>query len=100
MKKGSLWTLSVDEYIESYCRKYHSVERAISHYRGSCGVRYRRLRAEWKRKFVHRPRSYDAIRVSPIAESARKRGTTLAERFSWLSRVKEPRMLQNLVEET
>ena len=63
-------------------------------------MRYRWLRAEWKRKFVHRPRSCDAIRISPIAELARKRETALAERFSWLSRVREPRMLQNLVEET
>ena len=63
-------------------------------------MRYRRLRVEKKRKFVHRPRSCDVIRVSPIAESARKRETTLAERFSWLSRVREPRMLQNLVEES
>ena len=92
--------MRVDEYIESYCRKYRSVERVISHYRGSCGVRYCRLRAEWKRKFAHRPRGCDAIRVSPIAELARKREIALAERFSWLSRVREPRMLQNQVEET
>ena len=46
------------------------------------------LRAEQKRKFAHHPRSYDAIRVSPIAESARKREIALAERFSWLIRVK------------
>ena len=70
------------------------------HCQGSCGVRYRRLRAERKRKFAHRPRSYDAIRVSSIEELARKRETALAERFSCLSRVREPRMLQNLVEET
>ena len=63
-------------------------------------MRYRRLRAEQKIKFTHHPRSCNAIRVSPIAESARKRETALAERFSWLSRVREPRMLQNLVEET
>ena len=63
-------------------------------------MRYRSLRAEWKRKFVHHPRSWDTIRVSPIVELARKRETTLAERFSWLIRVREPRMLQNLVEET
>ena len=63
-------------------------------------MRYRRLRAERKRNFVHNPISCDAIRVSPIAELARKRETSLAERFSWLSRVREPRMLQNLVEET
>ena len=63
-------------------------------------MRYHRLRVEQKSKFVHHPRSCDAIRVSPIAELARKRETALAERFSWLSRVKEPRMLQNLVEET
>ena len=63
-------------------------------------MRYRRLRVEQKEKFAHHPRSYDAIRVSPIVESARKRETTLAERFNLLSRVREPRMLQNLVEET
>ena len=63
-------------------------------------MRYRRLRAGQKGRFVQRPRSYNAIRVSPIAELARKRETTLAKRFSWLSRVREPRMLQNLVEET
>ena len=92
--------MRVDEYIESYCRKYHSVEKVISHCRGSCGVRYHRLRVEQERKFVHHPRSCDAIRINPIEESARERETTLAERFSWLSRVREPRMLQNLVEET
>ena len=58
------------------------------------------MRVEQKRKFAHHPRSCDAIRVNPIVESARKRETNLAERFSWLSRVREPRMLQNLVEET
>ena len=63
-------------------------------------MRYHRLRVEQKRNFAHCPRRCDAIRVSPIAKSARKRETTLAERFSWLSRVREPRMLQNLVEET
>ena len=92
--------MRVDEYIESYCRKYRSIGRAISHYRGSCGVGYRRLRVGQKGSFTQFPRSYDAIRVSPIAELARKRETTLAERFNWLSRVREPRMLQNLVEET
>ena len=51
-------------------------------------MRYRRLRVEQKRKFAHLPRSYDAIRVSPIAESARERETTLAEKLSWLIRVK------------
>ena len=63
-------------------------------------MRYRRLRAERKTKFVHHPRSCDVIRVSPIEDLARKRERALAERFSWLSRVREPRMLQNLVEET
>ena len=62
--------------------------KVISHHRRSCGVRYHRLRAERKRNFAHHLRSCDAIRVSPIAELARKRETTLAERFSWLSRVK------------
>ena len=62
-------------------------------------MRYRRLRVEQKRKFAHRPRSCDAIRVSLIAESARKRDTAHAERSHWLSRVRELRMLQNLVEE-
>ena len=52
-------------------------------------MRYRRLRVEKKRKSVHHPRSYDAIRVSPIAELARKREKTLVERFSWLIRVKK-----------
>ena len=52
-------------------------------------MRYRRLRVEQKRKFAHCPRRCDAIRVSPIAESARKRETALAKRFSWLSRVKK-----------
>ena len=80
--------MRVDEYIESYCRKYRSVERAISHCRGSCGVRYPRLRVGQKGRFVQHPRIYDVIRVSPIAELARKRETTLAERFSWLIRVK------------
>ena len=51
-------------------------------------MRYRRLRGEKKRKFAHRPRSCDAIRVSPIADLARKREIALAERFSWLIRVK------------
>ena len=63
-------------------------------------MRCHRLRVEKKRKLAHRPRSCDAIRASPIAESARKGETALAERFSWLSRVIEPRMLQKLVEET
>ena len=63
-------------------------------------MRYHRLIFELKSKFSHHPRSYDAIRVNPIVESARKRETALAERFNWLSRVREPRMLQNLVEET
>ena len=67
--------------------------------RRSYGVRYHRLRVEQKSKFAHCPRSCDAIRASPVEESARKRETTLAERFHWLSRVREPRMLQNLVEE-
>ena len=58
------------------------------------------LRVEQKRKSAHRPRSCDAVRASPIAESARKREIALAERFSWLSRFREPRILQNLVEET
>ena len=61
---------------------------------------YRKLRVGQKGKFAHHPRSCDAIRISPIAELSSKRETTLAERFSWLSRVREPRMLQNLVEET
>ena len=47
-----------------------------------------RLRSKRKSKFVHHPRSCDAIRVSPIAESARKREIALAERISWLIRVK------------
>ena len=51
-------------------------------------MRYRRLIVKQERKFAHRPRSCDAIRVNPIAESARKRETTRAERFNWLSRVK------------
>ena len=51
-------------------------------------MRYRRLRVEEKRRFAHRPRSCDVIRVNPIAESARKREIALAERFSWLIRVK------------
>ena len=63
-------------------------------------MRYRRLIVGQKGRFTQRPRSCDAIRVSPIAELARKRETALAERLSWLSRVREPRMLQNLVEET
>ena len=92
--------MRVDEYIESYCRKYCSIEREISHHLGDCSVRYCRLRVEQKSKFAHRPISCDEIRFSPIAESSRKRETVLAEIFSWLSRVKEPRMLQNLVEET
>ena len=92
--------MRVDEYIESYCRKYRSIERAISHCRGSCGVRYRRLRVEQKSKFAHCPRSCDVIRASPVVESARKREIAHAERFNWLSIVREPRMLQNLVEET
>ena len=74
--------------------------KVISHRRRSCGVRYRRLRVEQKSKFAHHPRSYDAIRASPVAESARKRETARAKRPSWLSRVREPRILQNLVEET
>ena len=41
-----------------------------------------------KRRLAHHPRSYDAIRVSPIAESARKRETALTERSHWLIRVK------------
>ena len=92
--------MRVDEYIESYYRKYRSVERVISHCRGSCGVGYRRLRVGKKGRFPQCPRSCDMIRVSPIAELARKREIALAERFSWLSRVRESRMLQNLVEET
>ena len=63
-------------------------------------MRYRRLRVEQKRRFVHHPRRCDVIRVSPIAESARKRETDLAEKLNYLSRVREPKMLQNLVEET
>ena len=63
-------------------------------------MRYRRLRVKQKSKFAHHPRSYDAIRAYPVAESARKRETALSERFHWLSRVREPRMLQNPVEET
>ena len=63
-------------------------------------MRYHRLRVEQKSKFAHRPRRYNAIRASPIAESARMREISLAERINWLSRVREPRMLQNLVEET
>ena len=63
-------------------------------------MRYRRLRAERKIKFAHHPRSCDAIRVNSIVELARKRETALSERFNWLSRDREPRMLQNLVEET
>ena len=51
-------------------------------------MRYRRLRVEQERKFAHHLRSCDVIRVSPIAESARKREIALAERFSWLIRVK------------
>ena len=51
-------------------------------------MRYRRLRVEQKSKFVHGPRSCDAIRASPVAESARKRETTLPEKINWLSRVK------------
>ena len=51
-------------------------------------MRYRRLRVEQKRRFAHRPRSYDAIRINPIAEPARKRETTLAKRLSWLIKVK------------
>ena len=70
------------EYIESYCRKYRSIERLISHCQESCGVRYHRLRVEQKGRFAQRPRSCDAIRVSPIAESARKRETALAKRFN------------------
>ena len=45
-------------------------------------MRYRRLRVEQKRKVAHRPRSCDAIRVSPIAKSARKRERALAERLA------------------
>ena len=85
--------MRVNEYIESYCRKYLSVERAISHCWGSCGVRYRRLRVGQKGRFAQHPRKCDTIRVSPIAELARKREIALADRFSWLSRVREPRML-------
>ena len=51
-------------------------------------MRYRRLGVEQKSKFVHHPRSCDAIRAIPIVESARKRETSHAERFNWLSRVK------------
>ena len=52
-------------------------------------MRYRRLRGcEQKRKVAHPPRSYDAIRVSPITELARKREVALAERFHWLIRVR------------
>ena len=53
-----------------------------------------------KSKFAHCPRSCDVIRASPVVESARKREIAHAERFNWLSIVREPRMLQNLVEET
>ena len=74
--------MRVDEYIESYYRKYRSIERAISHCRGSYGVRYRRLRVGQKGRFAQHPRSCNAIRVSPIAELAGKRETALAERFS------------------
>ena len=63
-------------------------------------MRYCRLRFKQKSKFVRHPRSCDAIRASPMVESARKREMARAARFNWLSRVKEPRMLQNLVEET
>ena len=51
-------------------------------------MRYRRLRDVQKSKFAHRPRSYDAIRVSLITEPAREREETFVERFNWLSRVK------------
>ena len=51
-------------------------------------MRYCRLRVEQKRKFAHRPRSYDVIRASPVAESSRKRDTVFIERFNWLSRVR------------
>ena len=77
--------MRVDEYIESYCRKYRSIERAILHCWGSCDVRYHRLRVGQKGRFTQRPRSCDAIRVSPIAESARKKEIALAERFSRLT---------------
>ena len=64
------------------CRK------VISYLRGGCGVRYHRVRAKLKSKFAHRPISCDAIRVSLIAESTRKRDTMFVERFNWLSRVR------------
>ena len=51
-------------------------------------MRYRRLRVEQKSKFAHHPRSYDAIRASPVAESSREREAALVEIFNWLSRVK------------
>ena len=51
-------------------------------------MRYRRLRVEQKSKFAHHPRSGDAIRASPVVESARKRDTPCVERFNWLSRVR------------
>ena len=80
--------MRVDEYIDSYCRKYRSVERVISHCRGSYGVRYCKLRVGQKGRFAQCPRSCEVIRFSPIEELAIKRETTLAERFSWLGRVK------------
>ena len=49
---------------------------------------YHRLRVGKKGRFVQCPRTCDMIRVSPIAELARKRETTLVERFRWLSRVR------------
>ena len=51
-------------------------------------MRYRRLRVGQKGRFTQCPRSYEVIRFSPIAELARKRETSLVERFSWLIRVR------------
>ena len=39
-------------------------------------------------KAAHHPRRCDAIRASPIEDSARKRGTTLAKKYHYLIRVK------------
>ena len=50
-------------------------------------MRYSRLRVEQKSKFAHHPRSCDAIRAIPVAESTRKRETA-CERSHWLSRVR------------
>ena len=63
-------------------------------------MRYRREGAQQKSKFAHRHRICDVIRVCSLSVPARRRDCPHREIPLAKSESRDPRMLQNLVEDT